>query len=133
VSVLEGRVQVASLSGDRAQLLNAGKEAQVLEDGRILRLARPDVQKTLAWRQRRLSFEEAPLEEMVREFNRYNSAVRLRVEGVEPETHRYGGIFDADDPESLIQLLKGESDLVVERQGGEILIRPHNSAAHTAR
>jgi transmembrane sensor len=131
VSVLEGLVrvtpQVEGGSGagasTRAESLGAGQEAQVRRDGTIERNVRADVMKTVAWRERRLIFEEAPLEEMVYEFNRYSRAVRLRLEGVPPGSHHYNGIFDAADPDSLAQLLAREPDLEIERRAGEIVIR----------
>jgi transmembrane sensor len=131
VSVLEGLVrvtpQVEHRSGGagapRAESLGAGQEAQVRRDGTIERNSGADVMKSVAWRERRLVFEEAPLEEMVYEFNRYSRAVRLRLEGIPPGSHHYNGIFDAADPESLAQLLAREPDLEIERRDGEIVIR----------
>jgi transmembrane sensor len=130
VSVLEGRVQVTALppnqqgiSGSNSQSLSAGEEAQVLSNGRIKKRTRADVSKAVAWRERRLIFEETPLEDMVREFNSYGPTIPLKIEGIEPGSHRYGGIFDADDPNSLADLLAKEPDLIVERRDGEIIIR----------
>ncbi len=133
VSVLEGRVQITAEEpapqGSNAparpavQNLAAGEEAQVRADGHIEKRAHPDVQKSLAWRERRLNFDETPLTEMVREFNRYGGHVRLRIEGEIADSYRYGGVFDADDPESLAALLQRESDLVVQRRSDEIVIR----------
>jgi len=132
VSVLEGRVQVTARaqnlqdrqrSEPAVQSLSAGEEAQVRPNGRIEKRVHPDVNKALAWRERRLFFEETPLEDMVREFNRYGRSVQLRIEGIPPNSRRYGGIFDADDPNSLADLLSREPDLIVERRDGEIIIR----------
>lgn len=128
VSVLEGRIRVMSAHGADTQILGLGQEARVLPNGRIVRLARADVSKTLAWRQRRLSFDEAPLEEIVREFNRYNAALKFRIEGVPNNAYHFGGIYDAGDPESLAQVLEREPGLVVERRKGEILVRGKYSA-----
>jgi transmembrane sensor len=76
-----------------------------------------------AWRERRLVFDDAPLEDMIYEFNRYNQSPRLRLEGVAPGNHHYNGIFDAADPDSLAELLSREPDLMIERRNGEIVIR----------
>jgi transmembrane sensor len=131
VSVIEGRVQVMPLpKGGRraaagempARTLAAGEEALVAAAGDIEARTRPDVHKVLAWRQRRLDFDEVALEDIVREFNRYGPTERLRVEGIAPGARRYGGVFDADDPESFAQLLEREKDLRVERLDGEIVI-----------
>jgi len=131
VSVLEGRVKITSQSdgtgvpkGARiAESLGAGEEAQVTLDGSIQRNAQADVMRTVAWRERRLIFEDASIEEMIYEFNRYNRVPRLRLEGVPRGSHHYSGIFDAADPDSLADVLSRESDLSVERINGEIIIR----------
>jgi ferric-dicitrate binding protein FerR (iron transport regulator) len=58
----------------------------------------------------------------VREFNRYGTTTQLRMESIAPGTRRYGGVFDADDPESFAVLLEREKDLRVERRGRDIVI-----------
>jgi transmembrane sensor len=123
VSVLEGRVLITPLGGGGAESLGAGQEAQVAPDGTILRNAKADVMKTVAWRERRLIFDDAPLEDVIYEFNRYNQSPRLTLEGVPPGSHHYNGIFDAADPDSLAELLSREPDLSIERRDGEIVIR----------
>ncbi len=130
VSVLEGRVQVSVQRGtdnegtpSTQELLSAGEQAQVAGDGRIDKQTPTDLSEVLSWRERRLKFNETPLAEMVREFNRYGGTPRLRLEGEAAERYRYGGVFDADDPESLAALLAREPDLVLERGEKEIVIR----------
>lgn len=136
VSVLEGRVQLmaspdrdAAGSGPVASpalpvLLAAGEEADIRLDGTIHKNSKAVVANTVAWRARRLVFENTPLEEMVVEFNRYNPSLQLRLEGVPRQGLHYNGIFDAADPESFVSLLSKEPDLVVERSAGEVVIRP---------
>ncbi len=143
VSVLEGKVKITpEASGsalgdgdeDRSQLLGAGEQALMRRDGTIERAQKPNIASSVAWRQRRLIFDQTPLEEMVREFNRYSSSKVIRLEGVAPQSHHYDGIFDADDPESLAALLMRDRVLIVEivpaNEGTreEIVIRPR--AAH---
>lgn len=121
VSVLEGRVRVQT--PEETQNLAAGEEAQVRLDGAIERIAKADVRNAVAWRERRLVFVDTPLEEMVREFNRYSPAIQLRLQDVPEGSHHYNGIFDAADPESLAVLLAKEPDLILERHAGQIVIR----------
>lgn len=129
ISVLEGRVKVTTrVAAGSANIvpateeLSGGQEAQVMLDGTIQRHAKADVMKTVAWRERHLIFDNAPLEDMVYEFNRYSRTTRLVLDGVPPGSHHYNGIFDAADPDSLADLLAKEPDLVVERRDGEIVI-----------
>lgn len=130
VSVLEGRVKVTprGTAGfanivSAMEELSARQEAQVMPDGTIQRHAEADVMKAVAWREGHLIFDNAPLEDMVYEFNRYSRTTRLVLDGVPPGSRHYNGIFDAADPDSLADLLAREPDLVVERRDGEIVIR----------
>jgi transmembrane sensor len=131
VSVLEGKVKVSrELSRfGRARAAEpvpvaAGEQARVGPDGRIDRLKNMDVAESIAWQQRKLIFKRTPLEEMAEEFNRYNKATRIRVEGLEPGLFRFTGAFNADDPQSFAALLRQEPDLAVEERDGEIVVRP---------
>jgi transmembrane sensor len=129
VSVLEGRVRLTPSTAGKAgdvtgEDLVAGEQARIRLDGTIERAERSDVERAIAWSRRRLKFDNTPLDEIVREFNRYHQNVKLRTEGIPPHSHRYTGIFDAGDPGTLARFLEQEPDLIVERNGREILIRP---------
>ena len=122
VSVLEGKVRAVSTSG-QTLLLSAGQEADVRLDGSIEPRQHAMVANTVAWRQHRLVFDSAPLDEIAAEFNRYNQTVHLRLEGLEGDKHRFDGSFDSTDPQSLIEMLSREPDLVIEHRGANIVIR----------
>lgn len=128
VAVLEGRVRLTPRPASNGTAsppedLKAGEQAWISADGSVRRAARADVERATAWSKRRLKFDETPLEDMVREFNRYHRNLQLRLEGVPPDSHHYSGIFDADDPEMLASFLENEPDLIIERHDGEIVIR----------
>ncbi len=126
VSVLEGKVALTpDLPPERSRIqeLAAGEEARIASNGKILKHKSPDLAKAVAWRQRRLMFDQDSLADMVREFNRYNKTAQFRLEGAEVESRHYTGVFDADDPESLVQLLSAEPDLVVKRDGETLVVR----------
>jgi transmembrane sensor len=133
VSVIEGRVQVTrnsskSSGGSAAaramvESLDAGEEAQVTSH-RIEKRRHPDVAKTVGWREGRLYFDETPLEEMAREFNRYGGPLRFELEGIEPGQYRFGGVFNASEPHVFVSILERQKDLSVERQpDGVVVIR----------
>jgi transmembrane sensor len=130
VSVLEGRVRLTPRGKDgkedagSSELLEAGQEADIRLDGKIQRNDGAVVANTVAWRQRRLVFDNATLEDMVVEFNRYNPALRLELDGVPADTYKYNGVFDAADPQSFVDLLSREDDLTVERRGSSVVVRP---------
>jgi transmembrane sensor len=116
VSVVEGAVKVASTR------LNAGEEAHIEARQSVVKRKTPDPLKPIAWRQRRLVFDQDSLADMVQEFNRYNKAPQLELEDAAAAHRHYTGVFDADDPQSLIQLLSAEPDLTIEHSGKTILI-----------
>jgi transmembrane sensor len=127
VAVLDGRVAISADSATKmksaATLVGVGEEAQIRPDGAIDRRTAADVKQAAAWRERRLVFKQATLVDVVREFNRYNSSPRFQVENDEIAERRYSGVFNAGDPESLIELLEKEDDLVLQRHDDEISIR----------
>ncbi len=132
VAVLEGAVRISTHGTDKAAgdaatnstgALSAGEEALVVSTGEISVHRKIDVAKTLAWRERRLVFDETSLPEIVAEFNRYNRELQLQVDGENAARRRFTGAFDADDPESLVALLKKDGQLQVERSGRRVMIR----------
>ena len=104
--------------------LEAGEAARVTQVGKIERDVTVNVTTAMAWSQPQLVFEGTPLEEAVRQFNRHHRSKPLRLEGVPPGSHHYTGLFNATDSESFAALLSREPDLLVEKQGEEIVIRP---------
>jgi len=122
VSVLEGKVRLVSDSGSEG-LLSAGEVADIHLDGSIQREDHAIVANTVAWRQHRLMFNDATINDMAAEFNRYNPSVQLRPQGLEGDAHRFDGSFDATDPKALVEMLSKEPDLVLEDHGTEIVIR----------
>lgn len=148
VSVIEGVVEISSarqwpaLSGSptnasgsvkpadsgfeplqRPARLVAGEEARIAADGNAIRRRAIDPAQRAAWRERHVIFSGDTLADIAEDFNRYNRAPRIRVEGEALQAKRYSGAFDADDPESLVEYLQGDSGIAVEHAGDEIVIR----------
>ncbi len=78
--------------------------------------------KTTAWRQRRLVFEDEPLQTIAEEFNRYNTVPQIRIADETARTQRFSGTFDADAPEKMVQTLMGDDTLAFTRKNNEIVI-----------
>jgi len=144
VAVLEGRVKVTTEVPAPAQALTSGQstggaravpskalvsrslvarqEAQVSHAGLVSIREVSDVRDTVAWRERRLIFRERTLQQIVNEFNRYRTNP-IRLEGSAAMERVYTGVFDADDADSLVQVLARDPSLVVERSGDDIVVR----------
>lgn len=138
VTVLEGRVSVASLSGRSAVNkgaiadpvaaqsveLSAGDAAELRPGAPIRKSVHVNTERTLAWTERRLIFDNEPLSVVVAEFNRYNPR-QLVVEHAALGERRISAVFDADRPETLVRFLAQSGDIdVTEVSSSRVLIKP---------
>lgn len=148
VTVLEGQVEVAprdveprapataqstGSSGDSAGAvarLTAGNQALVRRgSAEIETVAVASPEAVTAWTERRLVFDATPLSEIVQQFNRYNRK-KLVLEDPTLASLELSGVFDSNDPESLVLFLKRISDVeaVTSANGREIRIRAPKTA-----
>jgi transmembrane sensor len=114
VTVAEGRVQVREKKANRDSAVgNADQENGVevvpgtqaeARPGRPVQMRVANVERTFAWRERRLVFDGEPLEAVVEEFNRYNSPP-LVIADPRLRGQRISGVFGANDPGSLLDFL----------------------------
>jgi transmembrane sensor len=134
VAVIEGRVNISAeekgrpgptgtLQAAGVATLAAGETASIISSGKITRPAPVDVADATAWRHRRLVFRKQTLADMALEFNRYNHEPQIRIEGEAIQARQFNGVFDADDPESLIRFLESSDGIAVDRNEGKIVIR----------
>jgi transmembrane sensor len=134
VTVLEGRVAVSdprsgpALESDMAGTPNAPPPAAVLlvsgeqvtvspHAAMAAKRANPTV--ATAWTSGKLVFDETPLEEVVREFNRYNPRP-LVIEDVHLLSFHISGTFEATNSEQMVRFLSRRFALVVHESGDEI-------------
>ncbi|MGH7947317.1 MAG: FecR family protein [Opitutaceae bacterium] len=144
VTVTEGEVRVDAASNDTSLLARSTAGARpaskpTLSAGHrvVIPVAVPqaiprpvaptvvppvEIQRALAWQDRRLVFESAPLSEIVAEFNRYNRH-QLVIADSELGTRQFGGTFDANDPKTMIELLRTTYGVLVEHRDGMTLLR----------
>ncbi len=138
VLVTEGRVRVADAARDESLVApraatGADREPPVVQAGERVVIAAapvpaaprapvavapveaPEMERLLAWRDRRIEVVAAPLGEIVAEFNRYNRG-KLVVAEPELAARRFGGSFRADEPETFVRLLETRFGLRAERQ-----------------
>ena len=144
VSVIEGRVNVTPASPPTAsertpesapqgsgpalpvkaqsRTLGASQEARVSHAGSVSIREVNNVTDTVAWRERRLIFNDQTLGQIVEEFNRYR-ANPIRLEGAAVSERTYTGVFDADDADSLVEILARDPSLAVDRSPEGIVVR----------
>jgi transmembrane sensor len=85
-------------------------------------LSDSEVAEALAWQRRRLEYVDAPLSEIIADFNRYNQH-RLVIADPALASSRFGGTFPAGDYHSLVQLLEKSFGVKVERRDRETVLR----------
>lgn len=85
--------------------LIAGEQLSIRRDGAIIEQPEPiNTQRTLAWMQRRVMFDNDTLAFVIAEFNRYNRT-KLVINDAELRERRISGIFTVDDPEAFAEVL----------------------------
>lgn len=124
VNVLEGRVRVEDGEGSAARtaIITAGDTA-ISRGASTLIAAKSEerVENALAWRDGMLSFDQAPLTEVVAEFNRYNRT-RLVVTDAAAGQIPIGGSFQASSVDSFTRLLRDAYGLQIERDDATVKI-----------
>lgn len=78
--------------------------------------------RALAWQERRLEFDAAPLADVVHEFNRYNRQ-QLVIADATLTAKRFSGTFRADGYEALVRLLEEDFGVTATRSAGVIELR----------
>jgi len=131
VTVVEGRVAVArpedlvalqSMELPKlAVLLDGGKRAEVGEQAiRTADVVNPDA--AIAWRNRRLIFDDEPLSHVAAEFNRYNE-LQLTIADPTLAQERISGVFDADQPMTLVRFLERSNAIArAEERDGRVVL-----------
>jgi transmembrane sensor len=138
VAVVEGVVQIESDGltstldesmkkiGEAARRVAAGQSVDIKTTGIVAPTVQINVASVGMWQQRRLVFIDARLEDIVKEFERYNRSPRIRVEGDALKDRRFSGVFDADYPEQqLIGYFSSQEENTVSlnREGDDLIIR----------
>jgi len=133
VTVVEGRVAVTagpptpsvpSARTSEALVLVSGGEQVTVAPQTILHVEPANLAVATAWMQRKLIFDETPLQDAVAEFNRYNSQ-QIVVEDASLAEYHIRGNFEATEPQRLIQFLRDRFGVGVRQDGNEILISRH--------
>lgn len=104
VAVLEGAVEVGiDHQNDTVRLLHGGEQLTYSAHG-LSEISSTDKETITAWRKSRLIFRETPLEEVIRQINRYHSRP-VRLGDPQLNTLRVSGEFNSADRAGLVQAL----------------------------
>jgi transmembrane sensor len=130
VTVLEGRVAVTASARDpdaTQPLYLAAGDRVILGSNAAPRTERANIDDAVAWTHRRLVFEDAPLTEVIDEFNRHNVR-RVVLTDAALEGFHIRGTFDANKPERLVTFLSQRFDLSIVETQEEIRLALKNSS-----
>jgi transmembrane sensor len=104
-------------------VLSIGQGATVLADGTIQKVSTIDPLQNTAWMSRMLVFRNAPLGQVIREFNRYND-LQIQIDDLALAQIPLTAALRADNPQALVDLLSTSGSLAIERgTSGEIVLR----------
>jgi transmembrane sensor len=121
VALLGGRAAL-SAEGVQTATLNPGDEATATPAGlSVTRRTPQELADELAWRRGMLVFRNAPLSEVVQEFNRYNKT-KLVIADPSIAGEKIVANARTDDYEGFLQLARDVLKLRVDRKGDVILI-----------
>ncbi len=82
-----------------------------------------EIQRELAWQERRLDFELATLGDIVAEFNRY-SRHKLVIADPALAQKRFGGSFKPDDQAGFVRMLQENFGVLAEESESATVLRP---------
>jgi len=121
VALVNGRAAL-NASGQQTATLNPGDEAvATLVSLSVTRKTPQQLADELSWRHGMLVFRDAPLSEVVREFNRYN-AIKLVIADKSIAGKRIYASLRTDDFNGFVQLAEMELNLRVDRVGRTIVL-----------
>jgi transmembrane sensor len=124
VAVAAGAVEIfisPSELAPKSMTVSAGQGMRIHPNGDVNELQESDRINAFGWQQKRLVFRNIQLGRVASEFNRYNE-LQLRVEGRAAERVT-SGVFSANSPESVVDVLAVDPTLEIERRPEIITIR----------
>lgn len=124
VLVSEGRVKVETQPGapGPGPIMTEAGHVVIVQGMEALVFAKPvhEISSDLSWRDGMLTFDQQPLAEVAKAFNRYNVR-HIEVEG-RARRIRIGGSFKADNVDAFVVLLQQGFGLTVKNQGDKIVV-----------
>jgi transmembrane sensor len=110
--------------------LAAGEQLAIRRDGTIAeQTVAVDTQRTIAWMQRRVAFDNDTLAKVASELNRYNRD-QLIIDDETLRQRRISGVFTVSDPQSFAEVLASMTPIQFEKRAdGSVRIVRAESAA----
>jgi len=121
VTTEEGRVLVDTSAQGSGVMVDAGQHADLRAGESHASVQAADLNAALAWLNRRLEEDNAPLSDVLRDFSRYT---RLPIRAATPRIAalRVSAVLRSGDLEALQATLAGALGLDLERRGNELVV-----------
>jgi len=148
VSVVEGTVEVrdntpdtrAATGADSAVRVTMGEEARITpvtsrasqKRLAVAKIAASFPQRSASWTRGRIEFENTPLIDVLKEFQRYRE-VRILVEDESIQQLKLSGSFDAHDPDSALAYVATLPGIAVEEVDAHTFRVVHRNPPQTSR
>ncbi len=127
VSVIEGTVAVQSRDGNsperRPAAVSAGQSVRYALDGTVTAVHAADLARLKAWQAHRIIFNDMPLEEAVREYNRYTKTPIVVGDAALGSRH-INGVFKIGDRPAFLGALKKGLNVTISESETEIRVDP---------
>jgi len=131
VTLVEGKVAVASSAASQPALLTPGERLTFTHDRRPGKLDHPAVEKLTAWQRGKVPIDNLSLADAVAEMNRY-SVVQLAIERPEAAQLRVSGIFSVGDSLSFARAVSQSYGLKVEEEPRRVVLSGLPNPLHNA-
>jgi transmembrane sensor len=116
-----GRNGEQDLAASSEVFLTAGQQVEVPPSGAAEAVKLVNSSDALAWADGRLVFQNSRVADVVEQFNRYN-LVQLHVGDQQLANRLVNGVFDANEPDSFISVIRTIASVRVERRGQEVTL-----------
>lgn len=116
VALIEGKIDVAPSGRSDVITLSPGQQITIASRTTARPAPRPaDIERVIAWTERRLVFEDAPLSEVIAELNRY-SRQPLAIEDPALRGVRITASFDSQNTQTFVDSLATAGNLRIHRR-----------------
>lgn len=127
VTVLTGELRLNLLDNpEKVVVVSAGKQALLDHNAGTISLQQADTMNALAWKERKLAFNDAPLSQVVVAIEDY-FGVPVKVENTEMLKCTFTRTFNEPRIDDIIKALREELDVIVMREYERIVIDGRNS------
>ncbi|MEH6709982.1 MAG: FecR domain-containing protein [Paraglaciecola polaris] len=108
-------------TSDKTLIVSIGQQATVQSNGIVKTEVKADLDKKTSWKVREMMFKNDRLDEVIYEFNRYNT-LQITIDSPSLSRMSITGVFETNDPLSLLKFLESSGKAKIQRDGPNKII-----------